>query len=332
MTKHRIIACCFSFVTGYTDVISVTRWHVFATMMTGNVVWMGRTVTPQSGSERRPAFYIAVILAFFAGAVAYRVAEVRWPNRGASLLGLPLGTILMSGEAALLTGLVSPTSRLYYASVLSVVPMFGVLNAACLAGKLATTTTLATGHLVTLSGAAAKVLQREPFSQLERVKLMMSVLVFASIFAGATAGASVYYLSDGVSGSGSHGALLPVGPLLALLFWLHDHLAKPQKLVKKMNRKLRPAAAVTEGDDHSPRERVGTGDSDTGSSDTGSTYDAESEERSPRDLDLECGSSRASLESGVSAKQSTASCGGCNSDSSDLAAKAGAEVAAPAAV
>lgn len=228
--KHRMIACAFSFVTGYTDVISVTRWKVFMTMMTGNVVMMGRTV------HRDPLIYVAIMTSFFLGAMGYRLAETRWPNRGASMLGLPFGLLMVCWEAVLMADITFPDDRLYAFVAMAYAPTFGLLNAACMAGKLATTTTLATGHLVALANVCAKLLQRQKLSDMEGGKVLMSVVIFMSLLLGAIVGSVMQYFCGG---RGTHGALLPVGPVLSLLFWLHDHLAKPQMLVKKMNKKLR---------------------------------------------------------------------------------------------
>eukprot|EP00443_Scrippsiella_acuminata_P072318 CAMPEP_0115548200 /NCGR_PEP_ID=MMETSP0271-20121206/94042_1 /TAXON_ID=71861 /ORGANISM="Scrippsiella trochoidea, Strain CCMP3099" /LENGTH=229 /DNA_ID=CAMNT_0002981661 /DNA_START=207 /DNA_END=897 /DNA_ORIENTATION=+ len=139
--------------------------------MTGNVVFMGRDISLGSAPGSHDLAYKCCVLAtFFSGALGYRLAETRWPNRGASRLGVPLGILMLFGE------------------------------------------------------------------EHERVKALMSVGILLCILLGTAVGSSVY---SRYGHRGAHGALLPIGPLLALLFWLHDHLAKPQKLVKRMNKILR---------------------------------------------------------------------------------------------
>mmetsp|Transcript_147984 Transcript_147984/g.368806 ORF Transcript_147984/g.368806 Transcript_147984/m.368806 type:complete len:315 (+) Transcript_147984:344-1288(+) len=152
-----------------------------------------------------------------------------------SLPSLERGPLFSVGEAFLMTGVYFPGSFSYALVALTCAPMFGVLNAACTAGKLATTTTLATGHIVAFANAGAKLLQRQKPSAAEREKVLMSMVILTSLLAGAVAGSVVYCFSGD---HGAHGALLPVGPLLALLFWLHDHLAKPQKLMKRVRKKM----------------------------------------------------------------------------------------------
>merc|ERR1712039_1113169 len=121
---------------------------------------------------------------------------------------------------------------LYSLTVLAYAPMFGVEWAACSAGRLATTTTAATGHIVNLCALFVKRCLKKELSATDRIKLVMGICVLVSNFLGAIVGALVFLMLP----TGSHGALLPLGPTLAVLFWLHDHLAKPLSLVKKMQK------------------------------------------------------------------------------------------------
>lgn len=234
--KHRLIAAALSFVAGYTDAISVTRWHVFATMMTGNLIYVGRsTVNAQSNDVQESYtgawYYALVLLTFSCGVAAWKLAEHCYPDRGASTVGIPFAFLMVTMELVLMwTPWVRGYTMAYSLTVLAYAPMFGVMNAACTAGRLATTTTVATGHMVTVVSLAVKALcLRQELSQAERGKCIQSVAIIGSTLAGVMLGVAVY-LSRG---KGSHGALIPVGPALAVLFWLHDHLAKPSSLVKK---------------------------------------------------------------------------------------------------
>ena len=40
--KQRALATLFSVVSGYADVVCIVRYQAFATMMTGNMVWLAR--------------------------------------------------------------------------------------------------------------------------------------------------------------------------------------------------------------------------------------------------------------------------------------------------
>jgi uncharacterized membrane protein YoaK (UPF0700 family) len=39
-TKHAWIATLFAVVTGYADVVSLVRYQAFASILTGNAIWL----------------------------------------------------------------------------------------------------------------------------------------------------------------------------------------------------------------------------------------------------------------------------------------------------
>ena len=50
--KHTIIATLFAVVAGYADVVSLVRYQAFASILTGNVIWLGRvSVDPRSDDQ-----------------------------------------------------------------------------------------------------------------------------------------------------------------------------------------------------------------------------------------------------------------------------------------
>ena len=51
-TKHAWIATLFAVVTGYADVVSLVRYQAFASILTGNAIWLGRVaVDPKSDDQ-----------------------------------------------------------------------------------------------------------------------------------------------------------------------------------------------------------------------------------------------------------------------------------------
>lgn len=50
--KHTVIATLFAVVAGYADVVSLVRYQAFASILTGNVIWLGRvSVDPRSDDQ-----------------------------------------------------------------------------------------------------------------------------------------------------------------------------------------------------------------------------------------------------------------------------------------
>mmetsp|Transcript_128796 Transcript_128796/g.360391 ORF Transcript_128796/g.360391 Transcript_128796/m.360391 type:complete len:331 (-) Transcript_128796:162-1154(-) len=267
--RQLLLASAFSLVAGYTDVITVIRWKGFATMMTGNLLYLGRAFLqddPQIPFDQ--GFYLLIIVTFTLGVVAYRIAEMRLPARGASTMGIVFAALYLSVEVA---WLVEPSWAAAIGSYLlaGLTPMFGMLMAACTSGKLGAPTTMITGHIVTAANLATKAaLSGEGLTRGERHKAAMSATVLVCTFLGASTGAVVCSMSS----ERAEGLLLPVPPLLAILLWFYDHEAKPRSLVKHMQRRVRDRRNRRQHDEEDPEG--GSSEEGTSSSDDGADRDA----------------------------------------------------------
>eukprot|EP00443_Scrippsiella_acuminata_P047627 CAMPEP_0115290576 /NCGR_PEP_ID=MMETSP0270-20121206/64128_1 /TAXON_ID=71861 /ORGANISM="Scrippsiella trochoidea, Strain CCMP3099" /LENGTH=132 /DNA_ID=CAMNT_0002707855 /DNA_START=13 /DNA_END=408 /DNA_ORIENTATION=+ len=131
-------------------------------MCTGNFILMGRAIMqhvndyaklgdPFKGATMHAGFYALVIMAWSLGAAAYQWSESKFPGRGASVLSIPLGSLMLLIEIALVASQSSPKVNqsgfvkncLYSLTIVAYAPMFGVEWAACAAGRLATNTAAA---------------------------------------------------------------------------------------------------------------------------------------------------------------------------------------------
>eukprot|EP00443_Scrippsiella_acuminata_P092291 CAMPEP_0115402298 /NCGR_PEP_ID=MMETSP0271-20121206/16331_1 /TAXON_ID=71861 /ORGANISM="Scrippsiella trochoidea, Strain CCMP3099" /LENGTH=319 /DNA_ID=CAMNT_0002826239 /DNA_START=153 /DNA_END=1110 /DNA_ORIENTATION=+ len=226
-------------------------------MCTGNFILMGRAMMNEvdvfaklgnslKGETRMSAgFYAMVIMAWSCGAAAFQWSEYKFPGRGASILSIPFGSLMLLVEIALLashssaidnqSGVVQ--NHLHSLTIVAYAPMFGFEWAACAAGRLATNTAAASGHILAISTLSVKRCMKG-LSAAETVKIQMGLCILAGNLLGAIVGALVFVLMP----RGAPGALLPLGPLLAILFWLHDHLAKPLSLVKAVQRRCRASS------------------------------------------------------------------------------------------
>ena len=61
-----LLACGFAFTTGWVDVLCTLHFGAFGTMMTGNSIYLAKSVSHQSVSEA--LFYLSAIVAYAAGA------------------------------------------------------------------------------------------------------------------------------------------------------------------------------------------------------------------------------------------------------------------------
>lgn len=67
--KNRV-ATCTAFLTGWADVALVTKYKTFATMMTGNTLWLAQAVVDLKWAQA--CFYFSVIAAYVAGLATFR--------------------------------------------------------------------------------------------------------------------------------------------------------------------------------------------------------------------------------------------------------------------
>eukprot|EP00429_Kryptoperidinium_foliaceum_P017111 CAMPEP_0176049542 /NCGR_PEP_ID=MMETSP0120_2-20121206/24618_1 /TAXON_ID=160619 /ORGANISM="Kryptoperidinium foliaceum, Strain CCMP 1326" /LENGTH=351 /DNA_ID=CAMNT_0017382969 /DNA_START=47 /DNA_END=1102 /DNA_ORIENTATION=+ len=224
--RERFLAASFTFIVGYTNVITLLRWKSFATMMTGNTLLLGRAVLANDAAVPHPAYYYFLVIGSFVfGTVAYNYVETKMPHRGGTLLGLVFAALMVGGE---IFCLVHPGEEKFSPYLLVfLTPMFGMLTVAC--PRLGAPTTMVTGHLATLGTGIAKAW----FGALDpdhRNKTMMSILVVIAFMLGAGVGAwaTLHKKQE------TEGLLLPVAPALLLLLFFTDHLHKPQALVRKV--------------------------------------------------------------------------------------------------
>eukprot|EP00429_Kryptoperidinium_foliaceum_P039067 CAMPEP_0176171888 /NCGR_PEP_ID=MMETSP0120_2-20121206/88033_1 /TAXON_ID=160619 /ORGANISM="Kryptoperidinium foliaceum, Strain CCMP 1326" /LENGTH=241 /DNA_ID=CAMNT_0017509799 /DNA_START=297 /DNA_END=1019 /DNA_ORIENTATION=+ len=125
----------------------------------------------------------------------------------------------------------------YHVLVLGYTPLFGILSSASLNGRLGTTTTMATGHILSLANAAVKRCLDGPLSFQDRRKTCMSLQILLWLAFGASVGAVVQ--ARVAADLRAHGALVWVAPAMLVLFFAHDHLAKPRSAVKMIQNSYR---------------------------------------------------------------------------------------------
>lgn len=245
-------------VGGYADVISLHRWKAFATMLTGNTIWLGRVLlghTPAVGELYGPCFYLAIILAFFIGVMLHRWADRTWQHRGASRIAPSMALVNLTCEFVVFTDFRdADLGRLKWFVVLYT-PLFGVLCAASADGRLGSATTMVTGHVVSIAKAVANLPVKE-FTFGEKMKVMMSFVIVCGSVAGATLASAVYHHFNYQTA----GLFIPVTPCLVVLLWCHDHLARPHKLVKMYQKAARRRRRRKQAEDSSPIEDTPMGD------------------------------------------------------------------------
>lgn len=248
-------------------------------MTTGNTIWVGRVLlgNDRDNGLNTPLFYLAIIGAFFAGVVLHRWADIKFPSRGASRVSPMLALTQLICELCVFFRRMDPDAPeepepwLKWLVVVYA-PLFGVVSGASADGRLASATTMVTGHVIALGKALAN-LPTKTFSYVEKCKLVMSLVVIVFSICGACLGATMYR----VNGHRTRGLFLPVAPVLVVLLWLHDHLARPRKLVKMAQKAVREASKNKEGSIPAIAQEQETNSADSENEDDCASDDAESD-------------------------------------------------------
>ena len=116
------VATFMAFLTGWADYLLITKYKFFATMMTGNSMWMMNALV--DARFRDVAFYVSVIASYILGVGVFRRAELTYKEKALNGLFAPIvtGCFLFSDYLTKL----DPTCRWIPALMLSF--SWGIIN------------------------------------------------------------------------------------------------------------------------------------------------------------------------------------------------------------
>jgi uncharacterized membrane protein YoaK (UPF0700 family) len=187
-----------AFVTGWADVALMARYRTFATMMTGNSMWMARGIA--DGNWAEVLYYATVIASYVAGLAWFRAvtAAKSTPNGGESKPRTRLN-LCAGAVCALFVGsdIVFAKTQARFVPVAFLAAAFGIINSVGteFAGAL---TFVVTGHLTRLtnllvdhrffsfsSSSRLQKQQQEPWSAQDQKAAIQNVAITVAFFAGA---------------------------------------------------------------------------------------------------------------------------------------------------
>mmetsp|Transcript_22867 Transcript_22867/g.48602 ORF Transcript_22867/g.48602 Transcript_22867/m.48602 type:complete len:354 (-) Transcript_22867:178-1239(-) len=227
LTRVKILlAVGFAFVCGWVDAVCLIRYKAFATMMTGNMIQMGYCVIYPKDHPNRimpdPIFYLTVILSYFFGIVIYRLAEVQLPRSG-RVFGPLAAIVVMALELSMAfgDGSIVPQEEPRWI-VCPFAAIFAVQNMMTMRDGLKCTTAFITGHLQNIGAFGVEVCRGNTnWEDVKNHAVPFSIMV--SLVLGSFGAA----LWDKVLGT--EFALVPIAPMMMVLFILHDFVIKKPK-------------------------------------------------------------------------------------------------------
>lgn len=252
------LAILLSFTAGYTDVISLTRWSCFASMMTGNLIKFGIhaegvappanpncTTTNMKGAEAlhvpNSVFLLSVIFVNMCGIVAYHSAKAKCEYGTTYLAPLCWACIVLFEVLeyrGMTEGIIPSHSQIYPLTF-----MFGMVNAMSTASVVGIPVTMCTGNLGVIAGGVQKLLfgQKDTIVG-EKVRLCGTVVLTFTF--GCVTG---QFLSKHVFVQGNwirHFLCLPTATLLAIGMVIDDRMSATPKIEGMVSKESNPAATL----------------------------------------------------------------------------------------
>jgi len=206
---HVVATFLLSFLAGYADVITYSRYGSFAASMTGNTIFAGRVLA--QGLWHDVFFYICIMLCWTGGSCMYHEVEKLCPRRGgtwAALVVALISTVIDVGY-----NLSAHKHRWW---ILGLVPIFGVAEAFAI-GHLHVATTGVAKQLFGLSRFRDVLVQGNTAGRRE---FFFSLVMIVGMMTGAVVGERLVV----IFGLEVPWCFMPVAPVVAAAVYVHERL------------------------------------------------------------------------------------------------------------
>lgn len=210
-----------AFLDGYVDVITFEMFHVYSTMMTGNLVYLA--VTLGRGDALDNIFASIVIISYILGVfLSNYIMEMYKGNELKSYL-----IMLPSQYISLLLLALAPNENEYYKFyVLPLITSFGMLNA--WGNRLGHMPNMMTGNIQKSTETMFKYCYGIPMTKEEKEKSMITLTTLASYFSGAVSASFINTVPALKTDASPRGAILIIFFIVTLkLFFSNAYLIFP---------------------------------------------------------------------------------------------------------
>ncbi|KAK3243974.1 hypothetical protein CYMTET_46400 [Cymbomonas tetramitiformis] len=239
--KRTILLFALAFCIGWADVLCAIRFFAFATMMTGNSIYLAQSVAGHCWYDS--TVYITVIFLFFSGMGTYRAIEALMHKY---LPHSRLGPATALGPLVVFCFIAADVTYYTIDKQLDIdlhcgkqvkkgfLGVFFVAHAAGAINGLSArvhkvTTNAVTGHILTLASVTFDLVQARitglPFATEDKKTLITSLGVSLSLLSGIAIGTAS---DEELEMSSWNGVFQPAWTILGIAFavvlWLHDYL------------------------------------------------------------------------------------------------------------
>jgi len=179
--SKKSLGSAMAFLTGWADIALFTKYKGFATMMSGNTMWMALAVIESRYKD--VAYYASLIACYCAGVGMFRRADLTYKSKSLTLVCAPIATSLFVGSDILNSYIGGR-----WLPMMCLAIGFGVVNSvgAEVAGSL---TFVITGHLTRLTNMFvdrfSRAAGRMKLTDADKTARNMNLSIFGSFLAGA---------------------------------------------------------------------------------------------------------------------------------------------------
>lgn len=176
--SKKILGSSMAFLTGWSDIALFTKYKGFATMMSGNTIWMALAVIESRYKD--VAYYASLIACYCAGVGSFRRSDLTLKSKSLTLVCAPIAMAFFIGSDIL-----SSCVGGRWLPMMLLATGFGVINSvgAEVAGSL---TFVITGHLTRLTNMFVdRVSRTAGRKKLDKEARDMNLSIFGSFFMGA---------------------------------------------------------------------------------------------------------------------------------------------------
>jgi len=208
-----------AFSAGYCDVICLVRFHCFASMMTGNLIEIGRSAVDPAFN---PILIACIIFCFQFGVCVHTFIEKHYTYGSTFIAPILVLIIALVETFPLVSGYQLFDSK-WVACLMA--PIFGVQSSVSMMGTMKCPTTMCTGHLQGLAGFIVSAVRQEKLNQAAQQKRALTIAIICGVPIGAVVGALLNFHTQGHVLNNV--LMSPMVAVLACLIMADDFMAHP---------------------------------------------------------------------------------------------------------
>lgn len=214
------LACGLAFTIGWADVVCMLRFGAFGTMMTGNAIFLARSLGLRHWDEVQ--FFSLTIAFYVVGVLVYRALDYCLDHRTSAMALAPI-VVFCFLMVDLLgyyspTPIPAPTPNLNRWHVWPVAVAMGAVNAVSMNVDGVVTNSI-TGNVMKVTLAAFDRCVGIDHGEDHNRQMLLTLGVILSLLAGVLCSASVNAFTELLRGL----HMIPVAVAFAMLLWMHDY-------------------------------------------------------------------------------------------------------------